>query len=89
MEQIIFDISIAETYSTQAKDNTHIGGLKDMDSLGRFYKDVFAHHNITAEEFGESLKWYKAHPDQLDSIYTHISARADKMLSDESRVRKN
>ena len=85
MEQVMYDISIAETYSSQNKDNTHIGGSKNIDSLGAYYKEIFAHYNITQEEFTKSLKWYKYHPDDLDSLYTHMSAKAEKQQAEEAK----
>ena len=85
MEQVMLDISIAETYSTMARDNTHLAGFKNTDSLSLYYRDIFAHHHITQQQFIASLNWYKAHPEELDSIYTNVTALADKYLDEENK----
>lgn len=88
MEQIMFDISIAESYSTKARDNSNFGGVKNMDSLAGYYTEILAHHKVSAEQFSQSLNWYKNHPDNIDSIYTHLTIRADKQNAEESRKKK-
>ncbi len=88
MEQVLMDISIAETYSTMLHDNSHPPGSKNTDSLTSYYKDIFAHHHITREQFKTSLAWYRAHPDDLDTVYTNLSAKADKSLEDENKKAK-
>ncbi len=88
MEAVIYDITIAEAYSTKARDNTNFGGMKNLDSLGDYYKEIFKHHGITQQEFTESLKWYKSRPDDIDSIYTHLSIKADKENAAESKKKK-
>jgi len=69
MANLMVDIHLAETYSTLVKDSTHTPGKKNPDSLAAFYKDIFAHHHTTMEEFSKSLTWYKAHPNEMDSLY--------------------
>ncbi len=68
----MLDISLAESYSINVKDSLHKGGTKNWDSLGVFYKDIFAHHKITAEEFSQSLEWYKDHPDEMDTLFNKM-----------------
>ncbi len=88
MEQVLMDMSIAETYSAMLHDNSHPPGSKNTDSLTSYYKDIFAHHHITREQFKNSLDWYKQHPDDLDTIYTNLSAKADKDLENENNKAK-
>lgn len=88
MEDVVLDITIAEAYSTKSADNVNFGGIKNMDSLAGFYKDVLQHHGITEQQFRESLQWYKAHPEEIDTLYAHLSDRADKMNSEESHRHK-
>ncbi len=88
MEQVMFDISIAESYSTKSRDNTNFGGVKNMDSLAEYYKDILAHDKITPDQFRQSLTWYKNHPDDMDSLYTHLTLRADQINAEESRKKK-
>ena len=82
MSHILMDIHLAESYSTTRTDSNYKGGAKNMDSLASYYKDIFAHYNITAEEFNKSLDWYKAHPDQMDSIYTAMMPAVINMQKD-------
>ena len=88
MEQIMFDIGIAESYSTKSKDNTNFGGIKNIDSLAVYYTDILAHHKVTPAEFRQSLNWYKKHPDDMDSLYTHLTIKADQLNAEESRRKK-
>lgn len=72
MAELMVDIQMAETYSTMVKDSVHINGKKNPDSLAAFYKDILAHHNITMEQFSKSLEWYKAHPNEMDTLYNDM-----------------
>jgi hypothetical protein len=71
MQSLLLDINIAEAYSAMEKDSVYKGGGKNIDSLAIFYKDIFAHYNITQAQFDQSLTWYKSNPDELDSIYNN------------------
>ncbi len=81
----MLDISMAESYSVMARDNAHPPGTKNTDSLAAYYQQVFAHHRITQEQFKASLGWYKTHPEELDSLYSRISAEVDKTLEVENK----
>ena len=81
MEQVLFDVSLAESYSSMARDNNHIQGAKNSDSLAGYYKQIFEHYHITQDEFDKSLAWYKNHPDDLDTLYSKVIIRADKMVT--------
>jgi hypothetical protein len=72
MQKVLLDIHLAEAYSIISKDSLHRGGSKNMDSLSAYYKDIFAHYKITPEQFSQSLEWYKAHPDDMDTMYNNI-----------------
>ncbi len=79
MEKVITDIQLADVYSTMTKkDSTSAPGLKNNDSLVVYYKEVFRHHDITPEAFVQSLTWYRAHPEELDSIYSRAMANLDR-----------
>lgn len=77
MEHILYDINLAEAYSTVARHQHNIAGVKDLDTLSTFYKAVFEHHHITLQQYQQSLQWYKEHPSQFDSLYCHVSAMAN------------
>ncbi len=87
MEQVLLDISIAESFSSFTKDR-HFGGPKNQDSLAHYYAAIFQHHHITEQEFKESMAWYKNHPDEMDTVYTDLAVKADKMLAAESNKKK-
>lgn len=73
MAQILTDIQMAEVYSTMVKKAPQQRGFdRNMDSLALYYKEIFAHYNITQQQFDESIQWYKAHPDEMDSIYVKM-----------------
>lgn len=63
------------------KDSLHRGGTKNFDSLTLYYQEILAHHNITQEEFLESLSWYKNHPDELDTIYNCMIPKVSDWLA--------
>jgi hypothetical protein len=69
MQKVLLDMTLAEGYSTMNKDSLHKTSTKNYDSLAVYYKDIFAHHKITEEQFNESLDWYKGHPEEMDSTY--------------------
>ena len=81
MQKILIDINLAETYSIYVKDNVHRGGMKNTDSLSAYYKTIFNHYKITQDEFYTSLEWYKAHPEELDSVYAKMIPVAALMQS--------
>ncbi|MBA3829387.1 MAG: DUF4296 domain-containing protein [Taibaiella sp.] len=74
MTKILFDIQVAETYSTMLrKDSIPTNTpIRNTDSLAHYYKTILAHYKITEKVFDNSLLWYRAHPEQLDSVYTHM-----------------
>jgi hypothetical protein len=79
MEQVLLDVHLAESYSALAIDSLHKAGEKNTDTLAAYYKTIFTHHGVTAEQFSQSLAWYKRHPEELDSIYEHMLPEITKM----------
>lgn len=88
MKLILADMHLAEVYSSMLNDSLHQSRSKNMDSLGIFYTDIFSHHHITKEAFDESMKWYRTHPGDLDSVYNNISAYIGKMENDTAGSKK-
>jgi hemerythrin superfamily protein len=72
MERILLDINLAESYSTMVKDSSYKVGQKNSDSLGTYYKEIFDHYHVTAEEFQTSLSWYKARTNEIDTLFSEI-----------------
>lgn len=85
MEGILVDIGLAETYSTMVNDSAHHFGVKNIDSLAKFYNEILAHHNVTIDQFRTSLDWYKHHPEDMDTLYNHVAASMDKLSEAENR----
>lgn len=69
MQMILQDIHIAEVYSSMVADTAHRVAEKQMDSLKLYYNDILKHHNVTADQFRNSVAWYKDNPTELDTIY--------------------
>ena len=88
MEDVLFDITLAESYSTMAHDNQHVAGTKNVDSLAVYYKEIFQHNRVTKDDFESSMVWYKKHPDQLDTIYAHVLTKMTKVQTAESNKPK-
>jgi hypothetical protein len=72
MQKVLLDINLAEAYSAIVKDTSHRTAGKNADSLASYYHNILKHYNITSKEFEESLNWYKAHPDKLDTLYNGV-----------------
>jgi len=77
MQAIMLDIHLAEAYSGTIPDSAHSG--KNRDSLARYYKEIFAHHQIAEADFNKGLEWYRVHPDELDSVYAKMLIMLGKM----------
>jgi len=72
MQHILTDMHLAEINSMFVYDSTHQARNKNPDSLALYYNEIFAHYNITKEEFSKSLDWYKLNPEELDSVYSRV-----------------
>lgn len=72
MTEVMTDIYLAEVYSSIVNDSTGLSVNKNEDSLALYYKSVLNHHNVSLEEFSNSLRWYSDHPTELDSVYINL-----------------
>lgn len=88
MEKVLLDLHMAEVYSSMVKDSLHESRSKDMDTLAVFYKDIFAHHGITQQEFDESYDWYRSHPTVIDTIYKRMMVTFANMPGADTTGRK-
>lgn len=79
MEQILLDLHMAEVYSSLTHDSVQLVSVKNMDSLAAYHTDILAHHNISQQEFGDVVQWYREHAPQLDSLYARILPRLSEM----------
>ncbi len=85
MEEVLYDISIAETLSIMAANNNRMGGAKNTDTLAHYYTATFARHHITKGQFDESMAWYKLHQEALDSVIKKVSERMDADVQAETK----
>jgi hypothetical protein len=72
MTKVMTDIYLAEVYSSLVNDSVGMSVNKNMDSLAVYYKTVLHHHGISLDEFSSSLRWYSAHPAQMDTVYINV-----------------
>jgi uncharacterized membrane protein len=79
MEKVLLDVHLAEAYSAMLKDSADHKSSKNVDSLSHFYKEIFARHHITQEEFDKSMAYYKQHTDELDSVYNTMLPELTKL----------
>ena len=85
MQAILGDMHDAENYSLMVtKDTSKVNGRsqmpqKNMDSLAHYYREILAHYKLTVDEFDKNIKWYSAHPDDLDSVYTDLINKYTKL----------
>jgi len=79
MMKMLTDIQLAETYSGQVKgDPRQRAFAKNTDSLALYYKEIFAHYKVSQQQFDDNIQWYKAHPEDLDSIYVKMIPELSK-----------
>lgn len=72
MVKLLTDIHLSEVYGTMVNDSLHKTINRNMDSVGLYYKSILAHHDVTIDEFKNSLDWYSNHPIDLDSVYITV-----------------
>jgi hypothetical protein len=81
MQKVLLDLHIAEVYSSMLTDSSHQSREKNPDSLAAFYSDVFTHHGVSKNDFDKGIEWYKAHPEEMDSLYNNIITEVGKLES--------
>ena len=86
MVKLMTDIHLSEVYGTMVNDSLHQSINRNMDSVAVYYKSILAHHNVTIEQFKQSLDWYSDHPLELDSVYINIQ---NEIIQLESTVNNN
>lgn len=83
MEAVIFDIHLAETYSQGLGDTTGNRFDKNYDSLAVFYASILKHHQLSFDEFNEAMRWYRKHPQQIETLYTHVIDKLNNLKAKE------
>jgi hypothetical protein len=79
MKYVMYDIIRAQELAlmTNSKDTT-AANQKTFD----LYRQVFAIHKISKEDFLKSFHYYEANPDKIKTLYDSVSAFADRKRRD-------
>jgi hypothetical protein len=80
MSIILLDVHIEEARYQSA-------GNREAQNLvmSRRYSEIFKKHEVSFEEFDQSMKYYMQHPDEMDLIYEEIVNRLTA-LETEQRI---
>jgi hypothetical protein len=80
MEDVLFDYHLAQSLVNQSGDSA--------DFRIRVYaQSVFKKHEITEEQFNNSLRYYNRHTDELHDIYKNIEKRLNFLAGDISETK--
>lgn len=79
MLAVLEDIHMAEVYSSIIDAGEERTTNKNIDSLVKYYNIVLDAHNITLEEFNQSMEWYARHPAELDSVYVNMLTQLNEL----------
>lgn len=73
LEPVILDLQLAEAYAngTNVTRDAHAVSSQH-DSFALYRLRILNKHGISEQEYTRSMEWYSEHPDQLDSMYTHV-----------------
>ena len=74
MEQVIWDMAQADQYVALyvAKDSAHID--RKAETM-RLYAEVFRLHDVTADEFRKSYRYYLGHPELNQLLFDSVIVR--------------
>jgi hypothetical protein len=79
MEAVIWDLMrIDELVNAKHQKDSSYNKFSESISL---YKQVFQIHNITEEQFKNSLTYYKANPGSLRPVLDSLQTRGNNMTS--------
>lgn len=81
MTSILLDVHYAEAYSSMLKSDSlqKKYNNKNIDSLAFFYKQILNKHQVSLDLFDSAMKWYSTHPQEMDSVYTHLLPVLDSL----------
>lgn len=75
---LMVDLYLAESANNMRmleKDTT-------LPKYAEFFKAVLEKHNVTAQDYENSLKYYAENPDEINAIYDEVLQRLTKMESE-------
>jgi hypothetical protein len=83
MAQLLMDIQIADAYATicylQDTATPRNNLSRNIDTLKLYSAIALKKNNFTEQQYKHNLKWYLAHPQQIDSAYNCALLLAEKM----------
>lgn len=75
---ILIEVHLAEAY-TSLLPHDSTGAVKNLDSLGFYYKNILGKYRLTPQAFDSAVQWYRFHPSQMDSVYATVVAHFDSL----------
>ena len=78
MVDILADAHLAETL---VKDNILKRDSFRFDTIENYYASIFTIHEVTHEEFNQSLEYYMAHPVEMQEIYERVETKLSDYTS--------
>ena len=85
MTELLLQMHLAEAYAQQLPKDSLQVSLKNEDSLLVFNARILKHYGVSENDFRNSMEWYKARPDILDSMYQNILTEIAILQSKENK----
>jgi len=74
MIDVLFDVQLSETYLTNNRD---LGEDENKALSVKYYKAIFEKHQISKQQFDESLKFYQNNLPKMKILYDSVSKRIE------------
>ena len=76
MQNILWDVVRSQALSAEEarKDST----INEVAQTKVFVQKAFKIHNVTAEEYDKSYRWYTSHPDIMKVLLDSLSSQIEK-----------
>lgn len=85
MVSILTDVHLAEAYTTENKRDT----IPADERLKTYYNQIFNIHDIDAEKYNSSFKYYANDPVLMNYIYTKVVEKLNILESTQLTVKKS
>jgi hypothetical protein len=81
MAEVLRDIHLAEAWAGMAGPDSlrAPASRRNLDTLARDYHRIFKKHGLSRDQFSEAYTWYKARPEELDSVYARVLPMLNEM----------
>lgn len=88
MISIVTELHMAEVYSSMVNDSLGSFTNKNIDSLAIYYSYILKSHDVSAEQFKQSMNWYSRNVSELDTIYINVLSELSTMEGLQNAVDK-